>query len=613
MQRTRIDEEIASIDAQLKALDEKSTWLERVLAARDPWQRRATLLAELKPLAGLPDLGDDALGTFENHARRTSLWHKRLRQVRRRTAKLRRTVDRQPVSDALVRQGPRVEALIEQRTWLKSIVDDVGRLEARIEAATKQLGDHRESLGLPRQVDAKRGFDPAVLDRIRPAYKALRSAQSRRLQARRASDAPVVDDGRAAEQMAKALKGRGDGDLHTAIEQAGTLVAKLRRRVQLDERLAEMSRQQGDLAGQGRALVEHQLLPLKLLMALGAVFVLGCVCILAGLLLPTTFVGPIGWGLVGLGIVSTVTALGVKFWFEHSAEVEFEGAQQRAAQLATQIEQAKAERDELDKQLPRGGGPLLTRLAAAEKEQTELEALLPLHAQQTSATRQQQSAQAHYKRCQADWQSAEQRWRQALSSAGLPATLSIKQVRALMSQRDVLEDLNREIVRHRDELAERRKALDSLTGRITQVATDAQLDLSGWQRAGASVASPLELLDRLEQLWKSEQQLQAQRLERQQRHLKLTKLARKASRAYQKHRTAAKALLDKAGVRTATKFRALVERSRQRAQLAERADAVATELERLFTGADAQRFHDEATNRGYPEIEREHLAVVEHR
>ncbi|HEX4131067.1 MAG TPA: AAA family ATPase [Pirellulales bacterium] len=607
-EHVRLDDELLATERQQAECDRRVAWLERAAAVRDPWHRRAELRDELAHTSGVADLPADAIEQFEALTRQAALWHRRAGQARRRHRKLKREIDELAVSEPLVRQGPRIEALIEQRTWLGSLAADVERLQTQIDQATKQLAEEHQALGIPRPSDGKRPFDPAAIDRLKPAYQALREAHRRRIEARSAAKAPANDTGELKQQIDQALEGRGEGDVHSAVEQAGTLVAKLRRRVQIDERLAEMSRQQAEVAGQGQVLVDQQLLPTKLLIALGAVFVVGAVLVLAGLLFPGTIFGDAGWGAVALGVVATVTAMGIKFWVEYSAEQELQGNQQRSSQLTTQIEQTKAERDALDKELPRGGGPLLTRLAAAEKELAELEKLLPLHAQHTSASRQQSSAKAVAKRSDADWQAAHERWRKALASAGLPQNLTTRQMREFRQRRDQLEELGHAIVRHRQELADRTRDLDTMHNRVAQVAADAGVDIRPFK-----TSTPIDVLDRLQQLWTQQQQLEAQRVELHEQMRRTARQITKAARRFRTHRDARRALLRSAGVRHERQLRERVGRAARLQRLRQEHDVLVAELNRLVPADEQSQFEDYFARHDVEETHRERAQLADRR
>ena len=88
-----------------------------------------------------------------------------------------------------------------------------------------------------------------------------------------------------------------------AIDRAGSLVAQLRRRLQLDQRLDQMAASKQELERQSRRLLVRRLPSSGLLAGLGTVFVLGVVLVMAGVFMPASITGSLGWALalVGLG------------------------------------------------------------------------------------------------------------------------------------------------------------------------------------------------------------------------------------------------------------------------------------------------------------------------
>ena len=71
-------------------------------------------------------------------------------------------------------------------------------------------------------------------------------------------------------------------------------------------------------------------------------------------------------------------AAGFKWGLQRNAESRLDSTHRQISVLGQQLKAAQAERDELDAKLPRGGGPLVARLQAAEKQLAQLEALVPL-------------------------------------------------------------------------------------------------------------------------------------------------------------------------------------------------------------------------------------------
>ena len=79
------------------------------------------------------------------------------------------------------------------------------------------------------------------------------------------------------------------------------------------------------------------------------------------------------WFLIVLGCCFGGAALLAKMFFEHEATKKFDYCQKQLSVLKSQVRQATDERDALDKDLPKGGGPLDIRLQSAEQELAKLE------------------------------------------------------------------------------------------------------------------------------------------------------------------------------------------------------------------------------------------------
>ena len=189
------------------------------------------------------------------------------------------------------------------------------------------------------------------------------------------------------------MTARGQQELTAALDQAGNLVSQLRRREQLDGRLDQLARYQTELEDRSRRLVDRQLLPVGVLVGLGGVFVFGVVLILAGLLhaglrSPARWAGR--WRV--LGLAGFVAAAGGKVMLERSNVHQLDACRKQLDLLRSQVEQTKTDRDALDAQLPRGGGPIAARLQAAEKELAALEELAPLDARRTAARQEAEAA-----------------------------------------------------------------------------------------------------------------------------------------------------------------------------------------------------------------------------
>src|SRR5262249_31000730 len=121
--------------------------------------------------------------------------------------------------------------------------------------------------------------------------------------------------------------------------------------------------------------------------ALAAIFVGGVLLVALGVFTSlAAWVGPaVYWPLCIVGMVVSVSGVLLRYWSLRSNDQQLEQGQNQLQLLEKQIKQSQDERAVLDDQLPRGGGPMVARLAAAEKELAALEELAPLDSRHEAA------------------------------------------------------------------------------------------------------------------------------------------------------------------------------------------------------------------------------------
>jgi uncharacterized protein YhaN len=211
-----------------------------------------------------------------------------------------------------------------------------------------------------------------------------------------------------------------------------------------------------------------------LLASLGGVFVVGVLLLFAGLLLPGSFTGTLGWVLAPLGLAAFAAAAGTKWMLERSAARQLESCQKQLAMLESQMKQITDERAALDKQLPTGGTPA-ARLQAAEAALAALEELLPLEAKRQSAEQQLPLAKSESQQARANLRAAHKQWQAALAAAHLPKNISPKQLREVTRQRASVADLKQQWSAAGEQRDRIERELAALTSRIEPLFTEAGL------------------------------------------------------------------------------------------------------------------------------------------
>ncbi len=179
--------------------------------------------------------------------------------------------------------------------------------------------------------------------------------------------------------------------------------------------------------------------------------------------------------IIGLGLMGASAAVRIiltRFSGGHEAD-----SQSQLAQIEQEIEKVQAERDELDKKLPRGGGPLVARLQAAEKELARLEELIPLDSEHQTHGQSLRAGRDEHQSAKADFQKSRERWQQLLRQAGFPPDLTPKQLRAALEHGQRLDAERQQLDERQRQLAEHRRQHDLLAGRIFDLAADARLEI----------------------------------------------------------------------------------------------------------------------------------------
>ncbi len=480
-QRQQLNRETARLEEEINQLEYQARVLEIAAAVRDRWSRRRQLddqLHALGPADPMPEGAVEELDAINAALQRRG---QRVGHLETQWQQVRSEASHVKINEALWRLAPRVEALEEQESWVETLHKRSGELETEITDLEAQLSAEQQRLGLGGApgTDAPPSIPARSLRALREPAKALRQSRQHLENAEQEIATAHATAHSLVGEIEAALTARGEQSLGEAMDRTGGLVAQLRRRVQIDERLEQMDSFQIELERQSRQLLDRQVLPAWVLMGLGAMFVVSVVLVMAGLFMPASITGALGWPLSVVGLGGLAAAVATKFLLERSNARRLEACQQQINMLQLQIKQAKQEREILDGQFPQGSGPLAGRLKTAEGELAELEQLVPLDARRKAAVQEAEAAAGRARQARLELDAARRQWQEALGMLGLPQNLSPKQVRRLASRCDQIGQLRRQLENRYEEYEHRRHELEALTARITQLASDAGLTLEG--------------------------------------------------------------------------------------------------------------------------------------
>jgi uncharacterized protein YhaN len=588
-EREQIHQEVTRLEEDATRTENLARVLDLAMSLRERWAGRASLDDQLAALGPLKVMPDGAIARLDDINARIVRHQQRIEHLAKVREGAKREFSSLAINDALWRQAARIEAFKEQEPWITQLQGQIRELNDEVGKAEAELAAEREQLGITSDDDALPTLSAKALSPLRSPANLLHQCHVRLEESQEAATAAQQAADSLTQRIESALKTRGERDLAGAMDRAGGLVSQFRRRVQIDERIDQLGRYQAELEERGRHLMDRRILPFGVQIGLGAVFVVGVVLLLAGLLLVLPSVaGPIGWAMAILGLAGSIFAAAGKVLLERSNAQQLEGCQKQLSVLQLQVQQAKEDRDALDAQLPRGGGPISSRLQAAEADLAALEELTPLDTRRNAARQEVEAAQRRAAEAKEAMKDARRRWRNALSTAGLPEGFAVKQVRRLMQRGDRITELQRRMVQRREDLARRQRELESLASRIVQLAAD----------AGVSLGSP-NPIEQLRQLSGAAAQQQAgaarrEALRNQARRIRIKLAKHEEAIATLKHRR--RELFLEVGVKEEQEFR-------QRALQCARADVLRRDREavaREIQAALASQCSEEAI-RGYLE------------
>ncbi len=518
-QQLAIERQTTDVEAEVADLEHRLAVLELADRIRARWLENNEVAGEIESLEPLPELPEGALARYEELTAQITAQQTLCDDLKLQWTALRDEARGLPINEGIRRNCCRIEALGEQEPWLLSIREHIDWLQGEIASVETELVTERDDLGLVgviewdelpqlRQRAEEDLREPAA--RVKLAQEAVEKSREE-VAARRQAAKSVV------EKFDTALTELGEEDLTTALEKAGDHVTKLRRRLQLDERMEGLRRHRKELEDEGDDLAEDQLLSFGAMAFIGLMFVGGVVAILTAFthyyfgLTETA-----AWIVGAAGASSMLASLILKAALERIAASRMDDCDEELDRVLRQMKKAKKEIEQLDAELPHGSGPLAAQVHQAEQQLARLEELVPLDADRAEASEHDETAQAKARQAAADLKDARNAWRESLVAAGLPGEMTAEQIQRIVSRCDYLVDLQERLHSRREELEKRNAELVSLTGRINRLSDDVGVKLRSrepqelLQAVVSEHSSQQELLKQHDALRKQAKELKSQ-------------------------------------------------------------------------------------------------------
>ncbi len=249
-------EEVEHRQAEAKALAARARRLEVAIGLKSLWTNRAKIDDQLERFSHLRPLEEGTIASLDELNKRIEE-HERQRDILRgQRGQLRDEAKRLGINDLLVRNGQRLEALLEQQDWLQAVermaaelAEEVENLEARLASENERLSHEWTGAGkLPPRITSD------IVDQLTPQARAIEATERLLQAARHELEVQRAGEHQYRAQIESAMTSGDKLGLPKDLEAAGDLVAQLRRRQQVEQRIEAAHRQADDLQQQAQEL-----------------------------------------------------------------------------------------------------------------------------------------------------------------------------------------------------------------------------------------------------------------------------------------------------------------------------------------------------------------------
>jgi uncharacterized protein YhaN len=479
-QRSNLIDEAQQLDRQIADIESTSHVLRAALDVQGPWNLRSDIQRQIDILKDVRPLPERSVEKLDAVNQRLAAGQKRLKKLGLRRDQLRKDLASLEVNKVLLSHAGRIESLHDQSQWLiglesqlTKLREEVKNLDAEIEEAvtgyrksgSKSLDElPREAVGVLRR--------PSQV--MKEENEKLEKAKHEADESKRAFDAAVA-------QYEQVSRTKQLPDLGHAIQEAGTKVSLLRKRIQIEERVDQLTRRRQELEVDTGEVTTYEDAPLRVTALVGVFFAVGVMLVGLGTIGAMNNFVVNGWPYAMFGIlIAGLSGFG-KVLLERNSDESLTDNFRQLEQLRLQLADAKRERDELDAELPASGGSLDARLREAEIELRDLERLIPVRTEREQAEQRHQAAQRQLTAAQEAVKDARHRWKNALRSVGLPEDFAPPKVKQVVRNNEQVLELRRRRDARKDELDQRERELLVINNRLQQILDDVRLTCTSEQ------------------------------------------------------------------------------------------------------------------------------------
>ncbi|MFK7766429.1 MAG: AAA family ATPase [Mariniblastus sp.] len=468
---TDINNQLADIDKELAENDRQSRLIEIAMQISDRWQSRRMLEEQIKSYGKLPDVKDISVSELDSLNERIVQQKERIEQVKSQRRSIKKEAMSLPINRNLWAQKSRIEAVTEHMPWVESLQRQSAKLNEEIDRIENSLVGEVDGLGHQLKIKARdvRELGNRGLMTLETTGKKLQEQKDRLTKFQADLEKIEFDLGQHQDRLGTSL---AESSTSESLEDTGRYVNRLRRRIELEEKIEKLNRGRQDLERDVDSVVNEQVLPVEKLSIIGAVFILGIVLLgfgMAGILNPAWLgtAEKLGITFVFLGAFSGVIAMALKYHWEQRAKEELDDFRHQIDIVRQQLKRAKHERDEIERQLPASvASNWELELSDAENRLGRLEDLVPLENRVQNTRSTQEDFRRRISNQEREVEKAAEQWKASLRTAGLPEMLQPHQLKEIIQRADRISTYHVRLDQFKLEKVDRDKEISTLSQRI---------------------------------------------------------------------------------------------------------------------------------------------------
>ncbi len=470
-----LDSQIAEQETLVSDCQHRARTIEIAVGLKPNWRKRAKITSQLQQFNGNIQLPDDGIERLDKLTRKIEQHQREADVLRGQRQQIKEESERLDVNQLLVKNACRIDALGEQRDWLKSLERQIDDLETEAGEFEQRLENEQERIGRALGVADREHLQDvsnADIESLQPQVQELRKAQKQVERAQQEVDALAESERSLKVKIESAIIGGEHHGLPMDLREASDLVANLRSRLKVEQRIEQARNHEMDLEQQSHDLLDDQVIPLSTFNWMLAGVVFGGLLLGTWLWMPNNPLGNAG-ALLALGsVVFMAICFAFKFFAEDSAAEKLDACQRQMEVVARQIKEADRDKKKLDVGLHMTDGSALIRLQAAERHLAELENVLPVEAQRKQAGHDVSTAESRLAQAKTHLEKVLKTWRTKLVSLGFSEKLDPQRFLTVTERYEALSDLGERAKLRREDASARQREFDTLTRRIKDLAEE---------------------------------------------------------------------------------------------------------------------------------------------